>query len=191
MNGAKDGGGVIKMVMNYLLDMVEKLDKVEKAKQVPAIPTDAPDPPRVTEWLGGEEVFKCHTCPRSHPREGFSETQSKSGVKASRKYETCCRNAACGVVLAKTCVGCGGVKSRAHFSGTLWGKKGSKCGDCATGPQSLARAGNRSFKETQPCSARMEPRPWNATMDDRSQPRGGEHVGSGDGKGLPRNTAEL
>ena len=45
----KGGAGVIKMMANSLLDMAEKLDKVVKATLAPTTPTDAPDPPRMTQ----------------------------------------------------------------------------------------------------------------------------------------------
>ena len=59
---AKDGGGVMKMAAKYLLSMVERLGKVGRARQVPEIPTGAPDPPPMTQWVGGGEGFRCHEC---------------------------------------------------------------------------------------------------------------------------------
>ena len=44
----------MKMAANCLLDVAEKLDKVEKGRQEPEIATDAPDPPQVTQWVGGK-----------------------------------------------------------------------------------------------------------------------------------------
>ena len=155
-------------VMNCLLDVAEKLDRVGKARQVTEIPTNALNPPQITQWAWGTAGFKRHECLRQLPRGRFSETQWERGDKASGKRKTCCVNAARGVVRAKAWVGRGGVTSRDHIGGTQRGKEELKCGDCATGPKSPGRADNRRFEGTQPFGASMEPQPWSATMDDRS-----------------------
>ena len=43
----------MKMMANCLFKMAEKLDKVAEAILVPEIPTDTPDPPQMTQWVGG------------------------------------------------------------------------------------------------------------------------------------------
>ena len=207
--GAKGGADVLKMVANCLLDVAERLDKVEKAALQPEIPTEDPDPPQMTQRAMERKGCKCHECQRRKPRECFSETQWKRGDAAGRKCKTCCSNAACGVVLAKPCVGCGNLKQRESFSATQWERKESKCADCLSGPKSLGRpnyprgegrpgekpAGSGVVSKTQPCSAATDGggagSPGGLAASPHRSPTQEEEAESDGGQELLRNAAEL
>ena len=128
---------------------------------------------------------------------------------AIRKCKTCCSNAACGVVLAEPCVGCGGVKLRECFGGAQWRKKEGERADCASGPNLLERADNRRGKraardkmpglkqvsETPPRSIPTDGRdagpPGSRAVSLHRSRTQEEEVENADGEGLPRSTAEL
>ena len=118
--GAKNGADVMKTLVSFLADVTERLGEMEQAGHTPRIPTEAPNPPHETQRAVGEKGFKCHACQRTLPRESIGATQWKRGDTAGRKCKACCRNAARGVVPAKSFVRCEDVKPGECSGGTQW-----------------------------------------------------------------------